>query len=243
MAKYQSRLDKRSKKNTNKILNIMIAVVLLLIVVVGGTIVFGGGGDEKATTDAPKNSETKDAGSDKDANKEDKSVSMDDKDDSGEKTDQDDKADEKKKEDEQKKKEDEQKQDESADENKESVALDGEDDSKMKVEESDETNVEKNMVHPDWKPIGTEQTGEHVSSYEQGSVDWQEKIKAISYATGIPESNMTVWWVEGNGGPQKSMATVTAKDTKTPYRVYLQWIDGKGWQPTKVQELKENDKD
>ncbi|MFI8685503.1 DUF1510 family protein [Rossellomorea sp. NPDC077527] len=232
MAKYQSRLDKRSKRNTNKILNIMIAVVLLLIVVVGGTIVFGGG-DEKATTDAPKNSETKDATSDKSAKEDkdsDKSVSME------ENSDSEDKADE------ENDKEDEQKQDESSDDSKENVALDGEDDSKMQVEESDEPNVAKTMVHPDWKPIGTEQTGEHVSSYDQGTVDWQEKITAVSYATGIQESNMTVWWVEGNGGPQKSMATVTAKDTKTPYRVYLQWVDGKGWQPTKVQELKENDK-
>ncbi|MBW3111933.1 YrrS family protein [Bacillus sp. MCCB 382] len=236
MAKYQSRLDKRSKKNTNKILNIMIAVVLLLIVVVGGTIVFGGGGDEKATTDAPKNSETKDAKSDKSAKEKqdsDKSVSME------ENSDTEDKADEEQKEND-KKKEDEQKKDETSDDNNESVALD---DSKMKVEEGDGDNVEKTMVHPDWKPIGTEQSGDHVSSYETGTTDWQEKIKAVSYATGISEDNMTVWWMEGNGGPQKSMATVTAKDTKTPYRVYLQWVDGKGWQPTKVQELKENDKD
>ncbi|MEI2665551.1 YrrS family protein [Rossellomorea sp. LJF3] len=237
MAKYQSRLDKRSKKNTNKLLNIMIAIVLLLIVVVGGTIVFGGGGDEKATTDAPKNSETKDPdNSDKAKKEKDNSVSMDEKDDSKDKA-----GDEKK--DEDKKKEDEQKKDESSDEEQDSVALDGEDQSKMKVEESNEPNVVKTMVHPDWKPIGTEQTGEHVSVYEEGTVDWQEKIKATSYATGIPADNMTVWWMEGNGGPQKSMATVTAKDTKTPYRVYLQWVDGKGWQPTKVQELKENDKD
>jgi Domain of unknown function (DUF1510) len=213
----------------------MIAIVLLLIVVVGGTIVLGGG-DEKATTDAPKSSETKDADSSDKATKEkDNSVSMDEKDDSKNKADDEQKDEDKKK--------DEQKKDESSDEDQDSVALDGEDQSKMKVEESDDPNVVKTMVHPDWKPIGTEQTGEHVSVYDEGTVDWQEKIKATSYATGIPEGNMTVWWMEGNGGPQKSMATVTAKDTKTPYRVYLQWVDGKGWQPTKVQELKENDKD
>jgi FtsZ-interacting cell division protein ZipA len=236
MAKYQSRLDKRSKKNTNKMLNIMIAVVLLLIVVVGGTIVFGGGG-EKATTDEAKNTETKDANSsDKGTKEKDNSVSMDEKDDSKDKADNEQKEEEKKK-------EDEQKQDESSDDNQDRVSLDGEDDSKLEVKESTEPNVKKTMVHPDWKPIGTEQTGEHVSSYDEGTADWQEKIKATSYATGIPEANMTVWWMEGNGGPQKSMATVTAKDTQTPYRVYLQWVDGKGWQPTKVQELKENDKD
>ncbi|MGM0752268.1 MAG: DUF1510 family protein [Bacillota bacterium] len=233
MAKYQSRLDKRSKKNTNKILNIMIAVVLLLIVVVGATIVMGGG-DEKASSSA-SDTETKDSGNNN-AEKDDKSVSLD-EDKKSEEKDNEDKKDEEKKSDEETQK------DEASDEEQDTVKLEGEDQNELKVEESDEPNVKKTMVHPDWKPIGTEQTGEHVSSYDLGSADWQEKVKAVSYATGIPEDNMTVWYIEGNGGPQKSMATVTAKDTKTPYRVYLQWVDGKGWQPTKVQELVENDKD
>lgn len=234
MAKYQSRLDKRSKKNSNKILNIMIAVVLLLIVVVGATIVMGGGND-KASSDVA-DTETKDSDkSNKNAEKDDKSVSLD-EDKKSEGKENEDKKDEEKKSDEEKSK------DKASDE-EDTVALEGEEQNKLKVEESDEPNVKKTMVHPNWKPIGTEQTGEHVSSYDMGSADWQEKVKATSYATGIPEDNMTVWFIEGNGGPQKSMATVTAKDTKTPYRVYLQWVDGKGWQPTKVQELEENDKD
>lgn len=232
MAKYQSRLDKRSKKNSNKILNIMIAVVLLLIVVVGATIVMGDG-DEKASSNVA-DTETK-GSSNKDAEKDDKSVSLDEDKKSEEKDNEDKK--------EEQKKSDEEKQKDKASDEEDTVALEGEDQSELKVEESDEPNVKKTMVHPDWKPVGTEQTGEHVSVYDEGTVDWQEKIKATSYATGIPEDNMTVWWMEGNGGPQKSMATVTAKDTKTPYRVYLQWVDGKGWQPTKVQELVENDKD
>lgn len=234
MAKYQSRLDKRSKKNSNKILNIMIAVVLLLIVVVGATIVMGGG-DEKASSNVA-DTETKDSDkSNKNAEKDDKSVSLD-EDKKSEEKDNEDKIDEEKK-------SDEEKQKDKASDEEDTVALEGEEQSELKVEDSDEPNVKKTMVHPNWKPVGTEQTGEHVSVYDEGTVDWQEKIKATSYATGIPEDNMTVWWMEGNGGPQKSMATVTAKDTKTPYRVYLQWVDGKGWQPTKVQELEENDKD
>jgi len=234
MAKYQSRLDKRSKKNSNKILNIMIAVVLLLIVVVGATIVMGGG-DEKASSNAA-DTETKDTDkSNKNAEKDDKSVSLDEDKKSEEKENEDKKDEEKKS--------DEEKQKDKASEEEDTVKLEGEEQSELKVEDSDEPNVKKTMVHPKWKPVGTEQTGEHVSSYEPGSVDWQEKVKTISYATGIPEENMTIWFIEGNGGPQKSMATVTAKDTKTPYRVYLQWVDGKGWQPTKVQELVENDKD
>jgi cytoskeletal protein RodZ len=239
MAKYQSRLDKRSKKNSNKILNIMIAVVLLLIVVVGATIVMGGG-DEKASSNVAdtetKDTEIKDSDkSNKNAEKDDKSVSLDEDKKSEEKENEDKKDEEKKS--------DEEKQKDKASDEEDTVKLEGEEQSELKVEDSDEPNVKKTMVHPNWKPIGTEQSGEHVSSYDMGSADWQEKVKATSYATGIPEENMTVWFIEGNGGPQKSMATVTAKDTKTPYRVYLQWVDGKGWQPTKVQELVENDKD
>ncbi|WP_064092443.1 YrrS family protein [Rossellomorea aquimaris] len=237
MAKYKSRLDKRSKKNTNKILNILIAVVVLLIVVVGGSIIMGNtSGDEKATSVSPdkdtKNAEENSESAKKEDNekKEEKSVDMKEEDSESESTDE-------------SSTEDTKKEDETSEEKKETVALESEDENKVQVEESDEPNVKKNIVHPDWKPVGTDQTGEHVSSYDTGSVDWQEKIKAMSYATGISEDNMTVWYIEGNGGPQKSLGTITSKDQSQVYRVHLQWVDGEGWKPTKVQELVENDKD
>ena len=52
-----------------------------------------------------------------------------------------------------------------------------------------------------------------------------------------------MWWLERNGGPEKAIGTVAPKDQSTTYRVYLQWVDGKGWKPVKMQELVENDKD
>ncbi|GLI82839.1 YrrS family protein [Rossellomorea marisflavi] len=229
MAKYQSRLDKRSKKNTNKILNIMIAVVVLLILVVGGSILIGGGNDKSSDT---ASSSTGNGGNKKASAEENKSdTAKKDDEDSNDKKAADDKEDKDKKD------KDEKKSDDDTDKD-----LKSEDDSKLKVQDGDEPNVDKTVVHPDWKPVGTSQSGEHVSSYDLGTPDWNEKVKALSYATGIPENNMTVWYIEGNGSPQKSIGTVSAKNDSQAYRVYLQWIDGEGWQPTKVQELIENDK-
>ncbi|WP_254871209.1 YrrS family protein [Bacillus sp. Marseille-Q1617] len=238
MAKYKSRLDRRSKSKTNTVLNIMIAVVVLLIVVVGATILTGNGSDkENASTkveNSDKNSAENSADRDNDSEQknDENSVSM-----KEEESSESEKEKDKKKEEEDKTKEEEQ---EESPEEKESVALD---DSSAQIEESSEPNVKRTIVHPDWEPVGTQQSGEHVSSYDTGSVDWQEKEQALSYATGIPQDNMTVWYIEGNGGPQKSIGTITEKGGSTAYRVYLQWNDGQGWQPTKVEELIENDKD
>ncbi len=85
------------------------------------------------------------------------------------------------------------------------------------------------------KPIGTSQTGQHTSSYEEGSVDWNEKLKAIRLATGLDE-NMTVWRIANGGGPQKSVAEVSPnKKPNERYTVNLEWVDQKGWKVTSVQ--------
>lgn len=109
--------------------------------------------------------------------------------------------------------------------------------------ESDEPNVKKVMINKSWKPIGTEQTGGHQPSYNEGTPDWNEKLKAISYATGIPEDNMTLWWIEGGADRSKqAVATVAPKDQSVVYRVIIDWVDGEGWKPSEVRELIENDK-
>ena len=102
---------------------------------------------------------------------------------------------------------------------------------------NDSVTGEDESVNGSWEPIGTTQTGEHVSSYEIGSVDWDEKVKAISYATGIDENNMTIWRIGNNNNhPQKSIGTVSSKDDpNTKYQVYLEWVDQKGWKPVKVE--------
>lgn len=90
-----------------------------------------------------------------------------------------------------------------------------------------------------WSPIGTEQTGAHTTSFEKGSTDWKEMEAAARMATEL--DNMFTWWI-GNDGDQKVVATVSETNGSQAYRVYLSWIENKGWQPTKVEELIENDK-
>ncbi|HHQ0439748.1 TPA: YrrS family protein [Listeria innocua] len=108
---------------------------------------------------------------------------------------------------------------------------------------SDDPNVAK-VITKDWKPIGTEQTGDHVNSYSSTSVDWQEKRKAFSAATDIPISNTSLWFVEQGADPAtQAIGTLSTKENPDKaYRVYITWVDGEGWQPTKVEELKSNDK-
>ncbi|MFP5113696.1 YrrS family protein [Bacillaceae bacterium C204] len=111
------------------------------------------------------------------------------------------------------------------------------------VTEGDGTNnVVRVTENPSWQPVGTSQTGEHTAVYDQSSVDWQEMLNAISYATGLDKGNMTVYWLgRDKSTTNGSFSTVASKDNQHKYNVYLQWVDGQGWKPTKVEELAEID--
>lgn len=103
-------------------------------------------------------------------------------------------------------------------------------------------NVVRVTENPSWQPVGTSQTGEHTAVYDQSSVDWQEMLNAISYATGLDKGNMTVYWLgRDKSTTNGSFSTVASKDNQQKYNVYLQWVDGQGWKPTKVEELTEID--
>lgn len=106
------------------------------------------------------------------------------------------------------------------------------------TEGGSDSNVVKTIENSSWQPVGTTQSGEHVASYSEG-VDWNEQINALSYATGLDSSNMTVWFLGNNNDPQKSIGTVSSKDQSEKYRVYIEWVDGSGWKPTKVEEIKD----
>ncbi len=107
------------------------------------------------------------------------------------------------------------------------------------TEGGSDSNVVKTIENPSWQPVGTTQTGDHVASYSEG-VDWNEQINALAYATGLDSSNMTVWFLGNNNkDPHKSIGTVSSKDQSEKYRVYIEWVDGSGWKPTKVEEIKD----
>jgi len=104
------------------------------------------------------------------------------------------------------------------------------------VESTDENVIE--AYTGNWKAIGTKQQGPHTTNYNEGSDDRIEIKQAVAYVTGISESNIIEHWV-GNGGDQKVIATVSDKETKEFFHVYLTWIDEEGWQPTKVEKIKQ----
>lgn len=112
----------------------------------------------------------------------------------------------------------------------------------VKVEGSGDKNVLNTYTSESWKPVGTEQTGVHAISYEKGSTDWNEMTKAIAYGAGIDEASMHLWWLSNGGTPATAIGTVSAGNNPQSYRVYIEWVDGAGWKPIKVEELKVNDK-
>lgn len=106
-------------------------------------------------------------------------------------------------------------------------------------EESDSAEAESENVEGEWEPVGTEQTGEHVTDYSEGSQDRIEIKRAISTATGIGENDMIEWWV-GSAGNDQVEATVSNSEQTETYRVQLRWVDNQGWQPTLVEQLSSN---
>lgn len=92
-----------------------------------------------------------------------------------------------------------------------------------------------------WQPIGTVQENPETTNYDEGSENRLEIEHASRVATNLQEGNIIPWWIENGGNPEKVIATVSSKDETEIYRVYMTWMDGQGWQPDKVEKLREND--
>ncbi|MFS0888527.1 YrrS family protein [Peribacillus frigoritolerans] len=232
-----SRFNQRDqKRKVNKIYNIAITIVSILIVIVAISIFLSDDGTEtkKATTEPKQVAETeKGKVVDKPSGKEEETDS--------EKEDPvgDSEATE----------EDAEKEDSKAtEEDAEEKAEDDADPEKagdaelVEVEGSGDGNVASTYTSESWKPVGTEQSGEHTTSFEKGSVDWNEMSKAIASGAGIDEGNMKLWWLQNGGSSTTAIGTVSEGDNPKTFRVYIEWVDGSGWKPVKVEELKTNDK-
>jgi cytoskeletal protein RodZ len=227
-----SRSGQRAKRRkTNLILNSLIVIVLLLIIIVSFSIFFSNG-DEASTNETKQTSQQDETAGDE-------SVTTDEKDQSESSSEEG---------------ETDQSVPASSDETNTEIDADtgteGTDDTNDLGEDtviegsSTDSNVKATITNPDWQPVGTVQTGEHVTVYDAKSVDWQEMLQAISYGTGIDQGNMTVWFLGRNqqGSDGHSVATVSTKDNALTYRVYLEWVNGQGWKPSKIEELHQNDK-
>ncbi|MRH43040.1 DUF1510 family protein [Aquibacillus halophilus] len=105
---------------------------------------------------------------------------------------------------------------------------------------SDDENVIQAYTG-NWSPIGTIQEEPHFITFEKDSQDWKEMMEAVRLAVGLNEGDMIQWWVSG-AGAQSVIATVTNNAQTENYRAYVSWVTNEGWQVTKVEVLKENDK-
>lgn len=229
----ESRSDLRGKRRkTNLILNALIVLVILLIIVVSAKIFLGGNSEETAGKQSDNNVTDQEKGEENQSPQDDpaKIEADNDKD-----TVDNDSV----------KEDSENKKDESGESDKvsESTPVKQEptpanEDDAVVTPGGEAENVKKTIVNPSWQPIGTSQSGEHTSVYDLDSVDWAEMLQAMSYATGVQQDNMTVWFL-GNNGHNKSVGTIVSKDQKEKYRVYIEWVDGQGWKPSKVEELNE----
>ncbi|TGA99543.1 DUF1510 family protein [Sporolactobacillus shoreae] len=74
----------------------------------------------------------------------------------------------------------------------------------------------------------------HQASYDIGTADWNAQVQAISGATGISVSDMTIHWLGNGGSPNSSLARVSPKSAQTSiYVVHLIYQGGK-WQADNV---------
>ncbi|MGY0694302.1 DUF1510 family protein [Virgibacillus sp. FSP13] len=209
-----SRVNKFEKRRKNtKQLSILLVVGGILIVILIGILLFGGGDDDQSQpADQDNNQHEENATESGDDTKSDGSQDTD----------------------------DELTMDEENPSNEQENDTESNTNVEMEqIETPDDANVTEAYTG-NWQPIGTEQQGSHTTNYDEGSQDRIEMEQAIRLATGLEEGNMTTWWLERDRD-QGVIATVSDQDETQTYRTYLTWVESEGWQPTKVEVLKEND--
>ncbi|SFJ18339.1 Protein of unknown function [Halobacillus dabanensis] len=113
-----------------------------------------------------------------------------------------------------------------------------EDEEGLKIQKSDDPNVER-VITKDWPVIPTEMetNAEHSITYQSGSQDYKELQQAIRSAVGLSEDNIIYWTVENRGGPQKAISVVSDKNKTGYLRVHVNWVDGQGYKPVKLEVL------
>ena len=121
---------------------------------------------------------------------------------------------------------------------------------KQKVEELVKTKENENkegektisqekgsQTNSSWKAIGTEQGAKPAMQFKEGTVDWNEMKKAISYAVDVPESQLIFDFI-GNNGNNKAYGNVRDKQSNKKYKIDIDWVENQGWKPVSVQVVK-----
>lgn len=218
--RFRSEKKPPTKGKGDRILNYLIALVVVLIIVVAGFI-FSDNGKNTEVKDAPKETvkeQPKEQAKEQAKNKEEKEPAK--------KEEQSEKVNE-----------------QQPSSTEQTVTVENLKKSETaKVTTVNDQIVEEAIEDATWKPYKTSQEDSgaaHNSSYDQKSVDWKEKISAIAQITGLNEEDMTVWFVKNNGSSDSAIGTVSSKDQTKKYRVSLKWVSKEGWQPVKVEVLKQ----
>ncbi|MFG6148434.1 YrrS family protein [Halobacillus sp. B23F22_1] len=219
------RFEKRNK--TKKITLILTAAAVILLMVYIGLFTFTGGS-------GPQSEDTATQSENEEQNEENSTE------DSEESEEDSQELEVKEKEKEEKEKEEKESSDEEEENENEEEESSEEEDDNREVEEGSEENVDR-VITQDWDPVGTEQdtSGNHTTTFQQGSQDWNEIIKAASVATGVDSANMIEWRVE-NAGNERVNAVISEKSQDPVYRVLIEWVDGEGYRPVQVEELNNN---
>lgn len=213
------------RKKNNLVLNVLIGLVFIFIIFLGTQLFFGKSDDKQVSTNEQELNESAEKNDDKAAEED---VSEEEEDAAAENEEESDSKPE-----DEEKPADEEESEENTDENTEN------EDSETQVSEnSDDPNVIKTMTNPGWGPVGTSQSEPHTSVYDEGHVDWDEKLKVVSAATGLASGDYTLYFLGNGGSEHHSVASIKNKASGENFKVYLEWVTGKGWKVTKVEQVK-----
>ncbi|MGG0188436.1 YrrS family protein [Bacillus rhizoplanae] len=205
--------QKQQRRRQNGVLNIAIGIVLLAVVIVAYQLIFTSDNTEQVASSDKKVAQQ--------TEKEKEAAKKKEKEETAKKKEDAKAAEQKKKEEEEKKKAEEE----------------------AKAKENEKVSAEKTIAtateaytKPAWKPVGTEQGQSPAMTFQKGSTDWNEMIKAIAYAIDIPADQLVIHRI-GNSGKQKAYGNVQDKQTGKKYYVNIDWVENEGWKPTLVQVL------
>lgn len=205
------------RKKTNMILNILIGVVFIFIIVLASSLFFGKNNPEK-------DSENQLATEEQELNETQENEAAEETEEAAPP---------------QEKEKPEAEEAEEADEEEKEEESNESDESETEVSEnSDDPNVIKTMTNPGWGPVGTTQSEPHTSVYDEGHVDWKEKLDAVHAATGLNSGDYTLYFLGNGGSEHLAVASIKDKSTGENFKVYLEWVTNKGWKPTKVEQVK-----
>lgn len=111
--------------------------------------------------------------------------------------------------------------------------------SQVEIFPSDDPLVEELLIDASWQPTPTSQTGEHISTYKKGDIDYEEKLVTFLSAVQLQKEEVIFWSVRSYGSTDTSKAVLSTKDKSKIYRVSIEWVNEQGWKPVKVEKLKQ----